>query len=200
MKNLKNPILLALIIVVVILLLDKCTRNKVNTSTPEVISSKSDTIYLPGVETIKWDTTYKKIYVAAQYVPLDSQRIDLSDTSVFHDKYYYSRKDSLLDFTITVDSEIKPNDVQIEYNLLQRDILKSTTRVDTVKTTITNKVRVNQVYFGGSAVIYPSFKAVFAEVDFVSKKGWQAEAGIGFMDNAPAIKVGLKKLISFRKK
>jgi len=34
----------------------------------------------------------------------------------------------------------------------------------------------------------------------VSKKGWQAEAGIGFMDNAPAIKVGLKKLISFRKK
>ena len=62
MKELKNPILLALIIVVVILLLDKCTRNKINTSTPEVISSKSDTIYLPGVETVKWDTAYKKIY------------------------------------------------------------------------------------------------------------------------------------------
>jgi hypothetical protein len=204
MKELKNPVIFALIIVVAMLLLDKCTRNKINTSinnisAPEVISEKIETETIEGKDSVTIEYVDRIVYVAAQYVPLDSQRMDLSDTNVFHDKYYYSREDSLLDFTITVDSEIKPNDVQIEYNLLQRDILKSTTRVDTVKTTITNKVRVNQIYFGGSAVVYPSFKAVFAEVDFVSKKGFQIEGGIGFMDNAPAIKGGFKWLINLRK-
>jgi metallophosphoesterase superfamily enzyme len=70
------------------------------------------------------------------------------------------------------------------------------------KTTITQKVRVNQIYFGGEVVVYPGFNSVYAGVDFISKKGWQVEGAIGLSPSelTPQFKVGFKKLITFRGK
>ena len=220
MSNIKNGIILFAGVAILLLSLDKCASNINNDSgnilKPEVIDYKveltetrvsfehyrdSTINYVHVTEEVPFSHSKPKVkYV---FIDRDPIGIDLSDTNEFNiglRTFYYNKKDSLLDYTIMVTSTERPEKVEIDYKVPQLTIKDSTYVKDSIHEKITNKVRVNQVYFGGSAVVYPSFKAVFAEVDFVSNRGWQAEAGVGFMDNAPAIKVGLKKLITFRKK
>jgi hypothetical protein len=222
-SNIRNAwAILATVVVIVLLLSKSCspsglfggetilTRDTI-TIIETVTERVADEHYRDSIRT--W--YHKNPTLVPEYVFLTKEElpkgIDLSDTSEFFKNtsdtsklYTYGANDSLLHYRIYVRSMLKPSSVWMEYDVATDRITDSTYIKDSTTTTVTNnikeKVRVNQVYFGGSAVVYPSFKAVFAEVDFVSNRGWQAEAGVGFMDNAPAIKVGLKKLITFIKK
>lgn len=194
MKQLQNTLVLALIIAIVILLLDKCSRK-----VEPVIEIKKETVYIKGKDSIYTNTIYKWRDRKVVILSLDTNRIDLSDTNVFHDTFYYPVKDSSLDGTIIIKSEIVPNMVTFDYKVKDSFINTNIIRVDTIKEIITNSVRVNQLYFGGSTIIYPNFNGVFAELDFVSKRGYSINGGIGVLNQTPSIKIGFKKLITFRK-
>lgn len=210
--TLKNGAILILSIVVVILLIDNSCRPsdiiKDELSKPEVISDKTEinsftieTSYIDTIEYTYWDTV-KTSKVPLLNIDLDTNRMDLSDTSVFHDTYYYGKKDSSLEYTIEVYSPCNPDSVKMNYNL-KKDITlitDSTYRKDSIHEKQTLKVRVNQLYVGPEAIVYPGFKGGFLTVDFISKRGWQAEAGAGIINSEPGVKAGFKWLVSFRKK
>ena len=148
------------------------------------------------------------------YIPREGPGMDLSDTSGLFNSlegteiYTYGARDSLVSYMIYVRSAVKPAGVWQEYDVATFTITDSSYVRDSTSTkvtsTITNKVRVNQLYAGPEIVVYPGFKAAFLSADFIHKKGWQLEVGAGFGQfnegNLLVGKVGFKKLISFRKK
>lgn len=161
----------------------------IRVDTVETVKHTRDTI-------VKWSN--KVIYRNLPLISTDSSVIDLSDTNEFKMMYYYRQKDSLLDATIMVSSHERPDSVGIEYSVLKESIIDSFT----IERTITEQVRVNQLWFGGNATAYPGFNSITMEVDFVHKRGWQVEVGAGWniSNNNPLVTVGYKRLISFRKK
>jgi hypothetical protein len=188
--------------VITLLLLDKCSRSPIKTilGKPEVIYRDSTRI----VETHTIDTFDRwreRVVSNTEYVfigPSESDRMDLSDTSVFFNNHYlYKYKDSILDANMNVYANERPDSVIIDYSSIERIIKDSTY----IKDKITEKVRVNQIYFGGNATVYPGFQSLSLGLDLVSKKGWQGEVGVGYdlSNNNPMLTVGYKKLISFRK-
>ena len=127
--------------------------------------------------------------------------MELSDTNIFHmHEYKYAKKDSLLEYEILVISTEKPFEVNVKYSLQNKTYKDSTYVRDSLYIKEVEKVRVNQIYVGGSAIVYPGLKGVFIGADFVSKKGWMLglEAGILNETNL-AGKIEFKKLISFRR-
>lgn len=143
-----------------------------------------------------------------------SSNIDLSDTSVFHSiteedmVYIYKREDSLLKANIFITSYCQPINVRFEYDVANTTIKDSTFVKDsattTIEKTVTQKVRVTQVYLGPEAIVYPNFKGGFLTADLISSNGWQLEVGGGYGGNngdiSPMVKIGFKKVISFRRK
>ena len=96
-----------------IILMQTCNSTPVIEKPVEVI--RTDSIYVHTTDTIT-----NTIKVAVSSVPLIESHIDLSDTSVFFDSvnsYHYGKQDSLLSYNIYIDSEIKPQDVRLEYEL-----------------------------------------------------------------------------------
>jgi len=223
METIKNTFLLLLTIVVIILFVDKCSQEPCG-SDGEVISSKTETTHFKDSSFVHYkdsiDTWVHHAYVEVPEVIPEGfeeeyhtpyfppvREYDLSDTTEVLPKlytFYYGKADSSLKYSIKVVSEIKPFKLEMEYDLLQRTILDSThTEVhDSTFTKQIDKVRVNQLYYGVEAVVYPNLQAAFVGVDWVSKKGFQIEAGIGVdITNQNLMgKVGFKKLLSFRKK
>lgn len=189
--------------IAVLLLLDRCSNNPIKTITgePEVIYRDSiREVYTHTIDTVdRWRdrVVSKTTYVMSSLI--EGDMMDLSDTSVFFsNNYLYKYNDSILDANINVYASERPDSVVLDYSSIERIIKDSTY----IKDKITEKVRVNQVYFGGNATVYPGFNSLSMGLDFVSKKGWQAEIGIGYdlNNNNPMISVGYKKLISFRRK
>ncbi len=189
-------LILSLLIIVILVLIKGCGQGSSDFYGNEVIGSdttiveKSDTVFSSDT-IIKHDIKY------ITNIKLDTVYEHLNGSPY---TFIYNRQDSLLKYSIFVNSSIQPDSVGLKYDINSFLIHDTTIITDSIIKTITNKVRVNQVYFGGEAVVYPGFNAVFGTVDFVSKKGFQIEAGVGVMDNNPAVKIGFKKLISFRKK
>jgi hypothetical protein len=191
------------LIVVILLLLDKCSSNPIK----EIKSlSKPEVIYRDSVvyEDRYIDTLYKwkdRVRVKTQYVLVEGapSGADFSDTSVFNSNHYvYQHNDNSIKSSISVFASERPDSVILDYSVLETTIKDSSNTT----TKITEKVRVNQLYFGGNATVYPGFNSLSVGLDFVSKKGWQVEGGIGYdlSNNNPMFTVGYKKLISFRKK
>jgi hypothetical protein len=180
--------------VVVLLLLDKCSNNPIKTiiSKPEVIYRDSiREVYTHTTDTI--DRWRERVVSNTEYVFIDSPQ----DSSIAN-HYLYKYNDSILDAKINVYADERPDSVIIDCSSLERFIKDSVY----VRDKITEKVRVNQVYFGGNATLYPGFNSLSMGLDFISKKGWQAEIGMGYdlSNNNPMMSVGYKKLISFRRK
>lgn len=207
-ETFKAPLILLQFIVIVILLLNKGCGNvdipKIydKIDKPEVISTDTTKTSKHITDTIyKWKDPVTIKVPEIQYVYLKSL-VDFSDTNEFYinspSSFYYRKKEKDIDYAIKVSSQCRPDSVNINYVLNQMIINDSVLE----KTTITQKVRVNQLYFGGEIVVYPGFNSVYAGLDFVSKKGWQIEGAVGVNINElkPQVKVGLKKLITFRGK
>jgi len=226
MEKYKNIYILVATFIIVALIFDKCTPKVIPVSDKvEVISSKTivdsmRTHYTRHIDsTLIWvHHSYTEVPEVEQdgvvtpsssfsYPDPSSDRMDLSDTiELFNDvnTFYYAKSDSSLKYTIKVTGEVKPIKVEMEYNLLKLAIKDSVYIRDSVSVKQIDKVRVNQFYYGIEAIVYPGLRGMFAGVDFVSKKGWQFEAAIGLANMntlaEPMVKVGVKKLLTFRKK
>jgi len=209
--TIKNWLLLLFAVIVIILLVKECSPNIINTiDKSEIINSNTikDSNRIIEIHTI--DTFYKWLPAIKEIVPKiieysNSDLMDLSDTMEFHinnKDYLYGKQDSSLHYTITVNAKERPNRVTINYLIKEKEIKDYAYIKDSISIITTKKVRVNQLYYGTSAIIYPNFKGVFVDLDLVSKKGWQFEVGIGINPinmNGVLGKIGIKKLLSFRK-
>lgn len=162
---------------------------------------KSDTVevYIPGKDSIVYDTIKGDI----QYRDFHHYHTDTiwdKDSSDWNVGYMYQKEDSLIDATIGVWTKEKPDSISFDY----KAFIPTTYRVDTVERTITNTVRTTQLYLGPEAIVYPDFRGGFVTADLISSKGWQLEVGGGYGGNdgnfSPMVKVGFKRVISFRKK
>jgi hypothetical protein len=210
--TIKNSALLLIVILVIILMADKCsnrsgkeyilttdTITKVVTNTLTVI----DTTFRDSV--ITWHTQHPK--KVKEYIYIDNKPLDI-ETPDSSETWTYSDKDSLLSYMIYVNGYKKPNNVWIKYDVAKLTIKDSTYVKDSTVTTVTNditkKVRVNQFYIGGESIVYPQFRAALISADFVNKNGWMLSGGVGygFFNNSSELvaKIGFKKVISFRKK
>jgi len=199
----KNTLLLLLTIVIIILMVDRCTSiSDIVIGEPEVIARDSTGVNFHKEKT-KVDTFI--IVSPPKRIPVyihDTLFLDtLEIIPMGLDTFYAPVKDSLLDATITVISETRPF-IKFDYKL--KSFNTTTEITDSTFSQITEKVRVNQLYYGVEAIVYPGFKGIFFGVDLVSKKGWQVEGSIGAAQfdtgTDPMIKVGFKKLITFRRK
>jgi len=222
MSNIKNAIILFSGVAILLLSLDKCASNinndPGNILKPEVIDYKVELTETRVAFEHYRDSTINYVHVTeevpfshskpkVQYVFIDRDPIgmDLSDTNEFNiglRTFYYSKKDSLLEYTIMVTSTERPEKVEIDYKVPQLTIKDSVYVKDSIHEKITEKVRVNQFYFGGQGIVYPGLQGLLVGVDVISKKGWQGEASVGidFTTGSPIALVGYKKLLSFRKR
>lgn len=206
MKNFKNWYMLFTTVLIIILLVRVCSPSIVEVADkkdpPEVISSNTEKDSARVIEIHTIDTVDRWHEGKVVYITPDSSLVDSSDSNNVLVNYYYGKQDSSLHYSIIVNSKERPNSVNMNYKVMEREINDYTLIKDSISTTITQKVRVNQLYFGGGAIVYPKFNAVYLGLDLVSKKGWQAGVGAGVMidDKALFIKADLKKLITFRGK
>lgn len=214
MKTFRNIYTLGITIVVAIFVFDKCSPPAEGLE-PGVLSRKVVKEVIRTHEEHFKDSLTTWVHHQTSLVP------EIHDTeyiNIYHDApemrypeidtnlntYHYGKKDSTLRYSIKVFSECKPSHVELDYDVKNVTYRDSIYVRDSVFVEKIVKVRTNQLYYGIESIVYPGFKGAFAGIDYVSKKGWQAEASIGvaqFNEGAqPMIKLGLKKLITFRKK
>ena len=114
MKDIRTYIILALFIWIV--LFHTCNKPKTEYKTIETV--RVDSVRVT-------DTIEKTIHVPiteVKYIKEEPLGIDLSDTNEFSTglrRFYYRQKDSLLDASIYVDSDKRPQKVSLEYDLKQ---------------------------------------------------------------------------------
>ena len=197
-------------IVVILLLLDKCNSNPIKyiKGEPHVIYEEynKDSVrthwekYSDSVITVKKSTIEPLTLIDTFYLG-DGILVDTTPETPT-ELYTYQRSDSLMDETIFVRSGCKPESIWSEYEYKQLMIRDSVYARDSINESLIQKVRVNQLYFGGNATVAPGFNQVSMGLDFVHKRGWQVEAGVGYdlSNNNPMVTIGYKKLISFRRK
>jgi hypothetical protein len=228
MENYKNMYLLVVTFIVVVFMLDKCSSRSMDSYVNKDVEVVSTKIIVDSVRTHyeqHLDSTLIWVHHSYTEVPEKEQndviepsssfvhesssddRMDLSDTSELSKDiniFYYGKTDSSLNYTIRVHSSVKPSRIEMDYNVLKVLVKDSTYIRDSINTKQIDKVRMSQLYYGIEAIVYPGIKGMFAGIDFVSKEGWQLEvsAGIVGADNNLGImgKVGIKRLLTFRKK
>jgi len=187
-------------IILILLLINKCESpiGSILNGGSEVIKRDTTTIYIKGSPDTVFTWRDTVVYRDRDFHHYHTDTVYNTDSSDFSVGYMYEKNDSVINATLGVWAKERPDSISFEYSALIPEI----TRVDTIESIIVEKVRVNQVYFGGNATVYPGFNSISMGADFVSKKGWQAELGVGYnlSNNAPMISLGYKRLISFRKR
>jgi len=114
MKDVRTYIILALFVWIV--LFYTCNKPKTEYKTIETV--RVDSIRV--VDTV--EKTIKVPITEVKYIKEIPVGIDLSDTNEFKTglrRFYYRQKDSLLDASIYVNSEIRPQKVSLEYDIKQ---------------------------------------------------------------------------------
>jgi hypothetical protein len=168
---------------------------------PEVVYIKEDRDSVRTVNIHTIDTFYEYVYVPPKILTVTDTVFKVNDSV---NTYHYGHRDDTLEYNIYVDAKEVPEKVTADFTYLRPTIHKLDSVADSIFVSTEKGVRVNQVYYGVSAVVYPGFSAAFVGGDFVSKKGWQFEAGagVGFSGDKPEVMglVGVKKLLTFRKK
>ena len=187
----------------VILILNKCGSNSLIPDRPEVIARDSTSVNFHKETTkTEWDT----LIIEGQIVNIptyihDTILLPTEPIPSWMDTFCFDIDDSFIKAKISAYAENKPF-ISFDYELKIPEKTVTNTVKDSAITTITEKVRVNQVYYGIEAVVYPNFQAMFVGVDFVSKKGWQVEVGAGVDVTGKSLigKAGFKWLLTTRKK
>ena len=204
-NNIRNAYALLMTIIVAILLLTRSCGDitVLPKDRPEVIDVKTLTelFHSEISDTSTTDTIILKEFKNVPVYIHDTILEPLHEDSPPTDTFVSLIEDTLLEATITVLSDSRPY-VNFSYKMRNFNTVITNTIQDSSHTTVTQKVRVNQVYLGPEAIIYPGFKGGFVTADFISKKGWQVEAGLGYGDFgegfSPMIKAAWKPLITFR--
>lgn len=210
MSSIKNAYILLATILIIILTLDKCTSGPISVikGSPEVIARDSVGVNF-HTETI--DTVIDTFLLVSEPVNIpvyvwmhDTMYLDVPNVIYSDlDTFYAPIRDSLLEANITVLAKERPI-IMFDYKLKSFNTTITNSIKDSTFSEITEKVRVNQLYYGVEAIVYPGFKGIFGGIDFISKKGWQGEVSVGVAqfsgESDPMIKLGLKKLLTFRKR
>jgi len=193
----KNYIIIGLCLVIVFMLTYNSCRKTPVINGSSTTEHYSDTTYYSDTLGVWTDTvTHKKLVPI--YTGIDTSKSDFSDTLVFRSKYIYLIKDSLLDATITTISEDRP-EVDFKYSLKNTTITNTITIKDS---TYTEKIiNTNKLYFGGEVMVQPLLNSAYLGLSFAEKHGnlFEVSAGYDFERGNPLVKVGYKKLISFKK-
>ena len=193
----KNYIITGLIILIAIILaLRGCEKPKevIKTIHTRDTIYKSDTI-INYIEKKHSNIQPTKVIRNTSFKP---KGMDLSDTSVFWSTYLYNIKDSLLNATITAHSQSRPQ-IDFKYKLKNFTIHDTLLIKDSVY--VEKLEQRNKLYFGSEVVVEPMFTQVYLGLDFAHKKGHliNLSGGYDLQNNNPLIKVGYKRLISFKK-
>jgi hypothetical protein len=127
--------IIIIVLGIIIIYLSNCSSNNNNLSVKPIKVFRTDSIFVHTT-----DTFLRTIHVPYKSIPLSNieYNIDLSDTNVFKDTllngYNYNGVDSLLSYSIFVESKVKPVDVKLKYDLT------SFTIHDTISTYIRDSV------------------------------------------------------------
>lgn len=192
--------LLITVIVIILLVARGCGPNNILGTGRTVIDTDTVTLYIKGKDRIIHDTTEKVVYKDRDFHHYHTDTLWKQGTKDWNVGYFYEKQDTLLNATIGVWAKEKPDSISFEY----KASIPTVYRIDTIVNNIKEVERVSQLYLGPEAIVYPGFKGGFVTADFISSRGWQLEAGIGYGDFGtgfnPMGKVGFKKVISLRKK
>jgi hypothetical protein len=193
----KNYIIVGLLITIaIILFLRGCKTPK---ETIKTVHTR-DTIFTTDtvINYVEKEHINIKPIIIRDSIPFESITNDSGDTSVFYSTYIYPVKDSLLEATISAYSQTKPK-INFKYKLKNYTIHDTILIKDSV---YTEKLSLkNKMYFGSEVVVKPMFTQVYLGVDFAHKKGhlFNLSGGYDLQNEQPLIKVGYKKIISFKK-
>jgi hypothetical protein len=187
MKDIRTYIILALFIWIV--LFYTCNKPKTEYKTIETV--RVDSIRVT-------DTLVKTIHVPiteVKYIKEEPLGIDLSDTNEFSSglrRFYYRQKDSLLDASVYVDGDKRPQKVSLEYDLKQFTIhdsiyIRDSTHVTERKSFLSAGAMLtgNQNSFGFAPML-----------TYSHKKGNNFSAGYDVINQN--FMVGFTKRLSFR--
>jgi hypothetical protein len=189
MKDIKNYVIIALFAWIVFFY--TCNKPKVNTDYKTIETLRVDSIRII-------DTIEKTIHVPVKevkYVKETSLGIDLSDTNEFKTglrTFYYQQKDSLLNASILVDAEKRPEKVSLEYDIKQFTIR------DSIYIKDSTHVKEFKSYLSAGAMIIGSKNSFgFAPMlQYNHKKGNSYSVGYDVINGN--ISVGFTKKISFK--
>lgn len=169
--KLEHLVILGLFIYVVFL--STCNND------PKVITKEVDREVIRTVHTHSIDTFIQIVKGKHTNIPLNIPnthfRIDLGDTNVFSDKYYYPIKDSLLEATIIVNSKDQPDSVGIKYDLKSFTIRDSIYLRDSVYI----KEQILKSYMSAGASIYGGNNFGFIPTVFYNHKSGN-NYGLGY--------------------
>lgn len=165
--------------------------NKPKEVKPEIITTtitRVDSFYVT-------DTLVKHHTKYISYVPQVNFNIDLSDTSVFHNVFYYKQKDSLLEATILVHSEHKPDSIGLEYDLKSFTIRDSIYIRDSTDTK--EIIKRSYMSFGGQLIGNKDYFGFAPQIFYNHKSG--SNFGLGYDLVNSNIHLTYTKKLSFRK-
>lgn len=175
--------LLIIALGLVIIYLSTCNSNPVETKTVTKTVTRVDSVRV--IDTIK--TIVSVPYASTPLI----EYIYISDSLT---TFVYSKKDSLLSYEISVDSECQPEDVRIKYDVNQFTILDSIYIRDSVH--VKEVIRKSFMSIGGQVIGGKSFG--FAPmITYQHKKG--VNFGLGYDVFNQNVHVSFTKRISLNK-
>ncbi len=198
----KNIIILGLFVWIVLLF--TCNGGGKDPIIKEVVTTRVDSF---NVVTHTIDTFDTVIYVPYAVVPeivpenTNPDLMDLSDTSVFNTEvqtFYYGNKDSLLNYNIRVYSSVKPEMLEMEYNLLSRTIKTNTHDSTYIRDSTNTKEIIKKSFLSAGAMLSGGNSDLgFAPMlTYSHKKGNNYSLGYDILNQR--VMVGFTKKISFK--
>lgn len=189
MKDLKTILILALVLVIIFLF--TCNKPKVVTNTVTNETIRVDSVRIT-------DTIVKTIHVPLKEVEYIYSNIDFSDTNEFNiglRTFYYNSKDSLLNASILVKANERPESVKLEYDLKQFTIHDSIYVRDSTHT----KEIINKSFLSVGATIIgnQTYFGFAPQLTYSHKKGNNYSLGYDVVNGN--IHVGFTKKLSFNK-
>ena len=186
--KIKDYFILGLIgLVVILFILRGCNKPIHNTTEVHFRDTiiQSDTI----IDTLKVEHT--KILAGR------ADTLFLSDTNNYLFKYYYPIKDSLLEGTIEVKSNDRP-EVDFKYKLFNKEVTNTITIKDS--TYVKEIIRARTLYLGLESDVHP-FNTIYLGLDYADRKGnlFGVSQGYDFINQYPVTKISYKRKINFKK-
>lgn len=185
--KIKTSHIIIIILAIVIILLSTCGDSSQNVNTPAKVY-RTDSIYVHTTDTVI--NTIKVPYKIVEYI--DSTKIDSTLNG-----YGYGGTDSLLTYTIFVESEVRPVDVKLKYEL------KNFTIYDSVYVYVRDSVYQEGeiksfMSLGGTILGGKNNFGILPQIFYNHKSG--NNFGVGFDPLNGNLHITYSKKLSFRKK
>ena len=188
MKDLKTLLIISLALVIVFLF--TCNKPVVRNNTTVKVLTRTDSIFIT-------DTIVQTIHVPLKEVQYIYSNIDLNDTNEFKTglhTFYYKQKDSLLDASILVKANERPEKVSLEYDIKQFLIHDSIYVRDSVY--VKEQIKKSFLSAGATVIGNSSYFGFAPQLTYSHKKGNNYSLGYDVVNGN--IHVGFTKKIAFK--